>query len=362
LSAITVRPWSEDEFATGQTLWSELLVRSDANPLFMSWDWQWRWWEHHRGALGGRLHVLAVHTEEGELIGLAPFYSRTTRVGGVIPITRLEFLGSAWRDDRAAFSEYLDLIVDRARISDAAGAIVDWLRAARFWQDAVFACVRSSSVAARLATEQLSALAHVREADPFEAHCIALPASAAVYARGLSPAVRRKTYGQRRRIEPVSVSPVTESTLEAAFQRLDAYTARRWTRQVLSTPSRRFRADFAQAMARRQALQMTELASAGDPQSVMYNVRLGSTEYYLQSGFNLERSRGVSLGYLHFGYAIELACAAGVQRLDLLGGVGLHRDYKRDFGTQRERLASLHIIRSPWLRALYALHRKLMMF
>ena len=42
----------------------------------------------------------------------------------------------------------------------------------------------------------------------------------------------------------------------------------------------------------------------------MYNVRIGTLEYNIQSGFDAT-IKGVSLGYLHFGFAIEQACRDG---------------------------------------------------
>jgi CelD/BcsL family acetyltransferase involved in cellulose biosynthesis len=115
---------------------------------------------------------------------------------------------------------------------------------------------------------------------------------------------------------------------------------------------REFHRQFAAHMAERGALRVSELKHEGATISVVYDVRLGDTEYNLQSGFQHE-TRGISPGYLHFGYCIERACRDGLTRFDFLAGSGLHRDYKRDFGTVNTRIGTSQVIRSPALSWLY---------
>jgi len=106
-------------------------------------------------------------------------------------------------------------------------------------------------------------------------------------------------------------------------------------------------------MARKGALQMTELCQGDAPLSVMYNVRLGDVEYNIQSGFDVPASKGLSPGYLHIGYALEAACETGIKEFDFLAGPGLHRDYKQDFGSVRTQLLTVHVLRSAPLAWLY---------
>ena len=112
-------------------------------------------------------------------------------------------------------------------------------------------------------------------------------------------------------------------------------------------------------MERSGRLRLTRLATRHGVLSVMYNVRVGATLYYLQSGFDPARSHGLSPGYLHFGYAIEAACSEGAERFDLLAGSGRHRDYKRDLLTESVPVVTYHLARRPLSRALYAIHETL---
>jgi CelD/BcsL family acetyltransferase involved in cellulose biosynthesis len=87
--------------------------------------------------------------------------------------------------------------------------------------------------------------------------------------------------------------------------------------------------------------------------SVMLNLRVSGTEYYLQSGFDPATARGVSPGYLHLGHAIEAACRDGILHFDFLAGPGLNREYKRDFAATPSNLQTLQIVRRRSLRVLF---------
>ncbi len=98
--------------------WNELLQSSRADCLFLTWEWAATWWKY----LGapGRLIVLAVRHQAttGELIALAPFRLRPSRLLHKQPFPVLEFLGSGF-----VGSDYLDLIVRQGYESDAVEAL-----------------------------------------------------------------------------------------------------------------------------------------------------------------------------------------------------------------------------------------------
>src|SRR5690348_1821856 len=56
-TGLLARTWTSAEFETSKGAWDQLLALSDADPLFMSWDWQWRWWKHHAYYLDATLHL-----------------------------------------------------------------------------------------------------------------------------------------------------------------------------------------------------------------------------------------------------------------------------------------------------------------
>ncbi len=350
-----VHMWSAEEFAAAKATWDDLVARSDADPLFMSWDWQWRWWKHDQAVLDATLRLVGVY-EGDRLLGLAPFYSHAVVSRGMLRARRLELIGMAWRDPRAIFSEYLDIIADREYRAEVVAAIGRWLAAQPFWDDLALCCCKRGSVASQLVVEQLARWTYIREVDPMEGWCAHLHSSFEDYLRALRPSVRRRLFNHRRKLAEPQVVYSSAEDLADSFRTLWSLSGVRWGR---SPPAHvcNFHIDIASELARRGELRLSRLRTVNGTRSVLYNVQRAGTVYYVQSAFNPAGAQGLSLGYLHFGYAIEAACSEGAKRFDFLAGRGLHRDYKRDFMTDVVPMVSYHVVRRAFARGLYAAYQ-----
>src|SRR5215471_1856764 len=62
--------------------WAELARRSGDGGLFRGPAWLWPWFKHFGPALDASLHVV-VGWEGSRCVGLAPFYERSAKLGGV---------------------------------------------------------------------------------------------------------------------------------------------------------------------------------------------------------------------------------------------------------------------------------------
>jgi CelD/BcsL family acetyltransferase involved in cellulose biosynthesis len=351
--ALRVRFWNAEEFAASRDAWQRLVADADVDPLFMSWDWQHCWWTHHAAYLGAKLHLLGLYTEGGELVGIAPFYAHEVLHRG-LRIRRMELLGLAWRDDATAFSEYLDVIARRGYADAVLACVARWLRSEPHWHDLALPYLKPGSLALRLAREHLTGIAEVREVDELAGYNVNLPASFAEYTRRLKSGVRRKLLHQRGKLGEIGVVQVAAHEVGGTLGLLRELGAQRWGDK--GERLHRFNMDFAAWQAEAGGLRLTKLTSAGRTLSIMYDVRIGNTEYYLQSAFDPAASHGLSLGYQHIGYVLERACQEGIVRFDFLAGKGRHRDYKRDLAQECSTLVCCHVIRSGWLRALYRAH------
>jgi hypothetical protein len=354
---LRLRAWSMEEFAASGEAWSNLLGRSTANPLFMSWEWQWNWWRHHAEPLRGELLILAAYDSVSRLVGIAPLYLHRGSHRG-LSAGRVESLGSSWRGDVGVFSEYLDLIADGAYEDAFIAAVAGYLLDDPRWSDFVFANTRVDGLAARLMQRHFSATQYVRSADPLVAYTAQLPGSFDQYVRSLNRATRRRVWNHRKKVQGAELHCVAGEDVPRAFDQLNRFHAVRWGNAHYLGLYRAFHQWFADAMSRRYALRMSELRWGSQALSIMYNVRIGATEYNVQSGFDPTAGRGISPGYLHFGYCIERACAEGVRDFDFLAGPGRHREYKTDFCTEKTRMMTLQSIRSHWLAWLYRKYDK----
>jgi CelD/BcsL family acetyltransferase involved in cellulose biosynthesis len=350
---IEVRSWTEAEFLGARSEWNALLARSAADPLFMSWVWASTWWRHHRSlGTGVELNLLAAY-DGGELVGLAPLYLHRATVRRPIAARRLELVGNAWRDARAAFSEYLDVIAVRGQETGVAAAFELQLQQDARWHECVLAYVPGSGVSAAFAQGALAAGARVRAVDPLDGRRIALPTTFEAYLAQLSSDTRRKLYNHRRRSESLRIEYASAEDVPAYLEDLHRLRATRWGEQGGSDVLRVFQKDVALEFAASGALRLSRLTVDGRVLSVLFDLRAGDCEYYLQSGFDASAAQGLSPGYLHLGYAIEQAIADGQKSFDLLGGGGLNRDYKSDLQATNVPMTCIQIVRAPWLRALH---------
>jgi len=341
--------WTEEELLASRDSWQALLARSPADRLFMSAHWLQCWWRHHAQVLEAQPCVLAVHSQAGELVGLAPLYSRAARQLRVVRTRRLELMGNAWRDSRAVFSEYLDVIAAAGQEEAVRAALAEWLLKDGGWDELVLSNVRGDSVAARLASD-LSGHALVRSPESMLAWSLELPATFDEFAAQLASNTRRKLLHQRAKLDDASFRELPRESWGDALARLETLVAGRWG------PAGDSRRSFHESIIETLepgAVRISELRSGSRCVSIMLNLRAGDTEYYLLSGFEPAFARGLSPGYLHLGFAIEAACGDGLRRFDLLAGHGLNRDYKRDFTAGATALSSFHVVRHGPLRALF---------
>ena len=353
ISAIDcVRVWTEEEFAAAGPAWGALLARSDADPYFMGWDRQWLWWQHHKVPLRGRLSIIACYAGR-ELVGLAPLYLRAATHRSVLRANRLEMIGSAFRAPGVVFSEYLDLIADRACTDAVVGAVARHLLDDDRWSDLVIANSPAEGAAAAMVRWHLGREISVREVDPLESYRVALPSDFAIYLASLTSGARRKIWNHRAKLRDAELAVADAENVGQVFDLLEGFHQRRWKAPMYAGVGRAFHDDLTAVMVQRGALRMSTLYSAGQPIAAMHNIRIGETEYNIRTGFDADFVAGVSPGYLHFGYCLEAASRDGIRQFDFLAGEGRHRQYKKDFGATEFPLRTFHALRSPQLKLMY---------
>jgi CelD/BcsL family acetyltransferase involved in cellulose biosynthesis len=354
LAIAELRWWTEEKFRTSEAEWQDLLARSDADPLFMSWAWQWLWWCHHSRLLKSRLYLIAAYTRDGQLVGLAPFHLHRAAHRKPLSAMRLEIIGSTWRDATGAFSEYLDFVVDRRFEDVFLETLANFVMRRHDWSDLVLANSKRHSVAARFVHQHLKPICYIREADPLVAQLAVLPQSFDNYVQTLNSGVRRKVYRQRTKLVGTQFSAVTRERVGEVFNLFNHFHERRWGRTLFRDSLLDFHTEFALLCADRGALRMSILSVEGSPISAIYDVRIGKVEYNIQCGFDTSLA-GISPGYLHFGFSMEAACRDGVSVYDFLAGDGRSRNYKSDFNTRLTELVTFQCLRGPlaWLYRFY---------
>ncbi|WP_129645581.1 GNAT family N-acetyltransferase [Peristeroidobacter agariperforans] len=354
-----VERWDESMFARARNEWTDLLNRSTADRLFLSWEWLHTWWQTFGGAHGLELRILAVRERSGRLVGVAPLYlHRATQRN--FASRRMQFIGNIWRGAATMRTEYLEFVLDTASAAEVARVLCNSLIADRSWDDLVLTDL-PLECATRKAVESSQVMQHcyLRVADSYTGYGIDTSGVFDEYVSRLSASRRRKLFVQRRKLEKqgaVVLETLPPQDFEGFAARLDRLHRCRWGKDFFVGRIRRFHAALLAGLPPGASAHLSVMTLNGMDVSAAYNVRVGTREYNLQGGFDEQAVPSVSLGLVHTGYLIEQAFREGIECLDLLVGGGKQHDFKARIADAVRRTATLHVVRAPLLQAGFRLN------
>ena len=112
---------TREGLAALEPAWNELLRSSEANSIFLTWEWITTWWQFY----GNRraLHIVVVRAKDGAIVGLAPLCRAQHRF--LLSWQTISFIGAGGD----VTPEYLDFIVRRGYEQPVVRAIVEHLLA-----------------------------------------------------------------------------------------------------------------------------------------------------------------------------------------------------------------------------------------
>ena len=353
---LTARRWSVAEWHGNVGEWQALMARSEADPLFLSFEWLSSWWDCFGDSLGQSPEVLAFY-RGAELAGLAPLYRQRVLRSGLLPARSVQMMGLAWRDPEPLISEYLDVIGAQADLPLLREACVRQMLADPAWSEFVIGFTATGTQWREAYQSCVAGERHyVRELDRSVAYQADLSGGFSAYLAGLEQSTRRSLWNLRHRLGgagEVRVETVPEEGIAAAFQELNRLHQLRWQRPAFTGRRLRFHTALSRRLVARGELALSRLQVAGKVVSVVYDIRKGTRQYNIKMAFDPSFSTRVSLGLIHLGFAMEAASAQGVKLYDLLAGPGRANDYKRHLSQERRALSCVQMLRGPLLPRLY---------
>lgn len=331
----------ESDFIALGKEWNSLLQGSDANNVFLTWEWISNWWENFGGEK--TLCVLAVIRDEG-LVGLVPLYLRQRLFYGMVPIRELLFLGTG----ETVRSEYLDIIA-RPRDYDAVTReVFSFLQDWSGWDLAYLKDILPSSSLLRLMDHpKLIGGTEVRQ-ESDDCYYVQLPDSYEKYLSGLDRKMRRNIRNRRRKLEHnfdtnFSV-PRDREEIDQWWEAFTTLHQDRMSRKGLEGKfgdkrylnfHRKLIADLAGS----GKLFLSLLKCDGQPVAARYGFLLKGKIYDYQTGFDPAfGQQGVMQALVS--YVIEEAISQGNREFDFLAG---GEKYKRRFSNRIRRIQSLTI-------------------
>jgi CelD/BcsL family acetyltransferase involved in cellulose biosynthesis len=349
----------EDEtwFRSARSVWNALLAGSRANPLFLDWDWQYRWWQHFGESLGARPAIVVARNRMGAMLGIAPFLVRSSAGKRPWRVTQLAPVGNVWRQNVGEVTEHVDWIVRADCESSVQAAIASYLAALPEWDELLLSYTSADSVAARAVLALADAThCYVRREQPLEHYSVDTTKTFEEFVRQLGPSTRQRLQQRRKllgNLGTIALVAATADNLSAQLDKLDRLSRHRWG-QGFGKAMRGFHEDVAQAMLATDRLRFSTLEVDGRPISAQFDVRAGDAVYNVRSAIDTSFHRKLSPGLLHLGYAIEAACnTPGVGRYELLAGPGKRTNFKREIATATGSFLSLQLIRRPREKLLF---------
>lgn len=345
---LKVRHLEETEWASFQHEWNSLLETSDADRLFLSWDWITLWWQFFRSPPEESLLILAVYDGDA-LIGMAPMIIGVIQRRVGLRVRSAQLVGYRLDGREGMLSEYLDVVATRGRESEVRAAILEslikshgcgevvigWSLQAQAWT----ACTRQT-LWQRLRLDSPNRSYQVDLANGFEA-----------YLARLGSSTRRSVFNLRRRLEQlgkVEFLVASASECAAALDDLNRLHSARWGSQAFKGRKLEFHRELIDRWKDLGQIVISRLLVAGVCVSVLYDIRVGERQYNIQMGFDASVEPKVSLGLIHLGYAIEQASNQGVRIYDFLGGGGKTSDYKKNLASSSHSVHTIHVLNGFW--------------
>ena len=357
MNSLSTRQWSIQEWLDRESAWDSLLARSDADALFLSWQWLTHWWRCYGGALALIPHILAFYRDE-QLVGLAPLYQRLIWRAAVVPARSVQVIGHTWRDPGPLISEYLDVIAAPDDLEAVRHECVRALLGEPAWTELVI----GFTAAGQQWRNEFSCGAppghYVRELDRSVSYHADLAHGFAAYLKALGQSTRRSVWSLRKRLQEEQGNVRLEfladpEEIDGGFTDLNRLHILRWGRPAFAGERLDFHKTLAAQLAARGELAVTRLRVGGRAVSVLYDIRKGARQYNMKMGFDPGLTNRLSLGLVHFGYAMEAAAERGVTLYDFLAGPGQSYDFKRNLGQIRRDLSCVQMVRGRCLAALY---------
>ena len=315
--------------------WDNLLERSVNAPFFMRHTYQSIWWKY----LGNDdLVLIAIRTDEGQLVGLAPLYAKTNAAGQ----RELTFVGCV------DVSDYLDLMVDGDYVDDVYNALLNCL--AELSWDKMYLCSLSEKSLTHTRFAELIGERdwnnEVREQDVCPV--ITLPDSWDDYLAGIK---KKQRHEIKRKIRKIENEAETRWYVIESVDEIDEAMDRFIVLHQKSTQDKedfwsdnliQFFKELTHRLAEEGWLKLYFIEVNGVDAAAMLCFDYKNEFLLYNSGYDPEQFAQLSPGNVLTSYTIQHAIELGRSRYDFLRGDEV---YKFRFGAEAETVFDLEAFR-----------------
>jgi len=324
-SVLSIRVVSKlEEFSGLADQWNALLAQSSSNNLFLTWEWLYTWAKNYLGE--DQLFILLI-SEEGQPVGIAPFYIRKVRYYRFLNLRQIEFLGSG-----EVCSSYLDLIVQEKKRKQIIRALYAHLygEAKRLWDLLYLAEVPVESTSIDVLYDLAQEDGKVIEMVGYTCcPLIKLNGNVEDFLKGISPNERYNLRRKSKRLQQAGHVEYSRVSSDEEIQKeMDTFIKlhqMRWEQKGFggAFKSQRFltfHREISSIFSKIGWARLDFLILNGEKLAGNYGYRYNNRYYFYLPGLNPFLFPEVSPGILLLFYCIKLAIQEECAEIDLLRG------------------------------------------
>lgn len=347
---------TDAEFDALEVQWLDLETRAHSRGPFVSWHWLHGWWREIGHPVGYDLRIITVR-HCGRLVGVGPYYLDEDRFGAKL----LRSLG-----DTLVGSEYLDMVHDADHADAVAEAISVALQSGAGVDAIMLYDLDGGSPVVQRLCQRTAGLVGLE----LEGHelmpCVRIAGDYEAYSKTLSSNMRYNLRRKQRKLAQVFpeyrfrvVDAVDD--LPHSLTALFRLHRRRWATKGkpgnFSRPEvQAFHRRVAPALLTSGVLRLYLLEmSPGTIGAVLYCLRRGDREFYLQAGMDPEYG-SVAAGFCLMKLVIERCANEGIVEFDMLRGT---ESYKRHWANAEHTTVRVSCARATPKGLLWAGRRRL---
>lgn len=328
-----------------------------ADPLFNCVIWLKAWWQ--KWGEGFELNIAVLTKVGGGTVCKIPLYIDPFKFKNIIPVRRLQFIGTNYQNITTPRAEYLAFSTQKGYEN----SMVYGLQAleALKWDEFVARDVikgGSTDLAITRWAKDNNWLVRVIHSDT--AYSINTTTTFEEYKKKLGSNTRLKLINRRKLLDTMGELKVENyfpNRVSEFFDLLSAFHEKRWgdtfSKQTISFHKEVMKSCQPGGL----EIELSVLSVNGVRESVMFNYVLEGRIYNISSGFNENFHKKIAIGILHFGFLIESAFKnPKINTFDFLAGYGKNSNYKSRLATDTMQLHSIQLVRSYKLRLLYKIN------
>ncbi|QUM85351.1 MULTISPECIES: GNAT family N-acetyltransferase [unclassified Moritella] len=336
-----IKEWSE--FEALKEDWQNLLEQSDANHIFLNWEWIDCWRKSQSTAINP---LIIVIKNSQQTLAIAPFYIQEYRLANLLTYQSLRFVG-----DQNSGSEYSNFIVKAERCLDLKSMLWAYLLSPDiklYWDFIWFTNVASWTAGGTTLLESLEAV------KPLHYHCrtvefaqVVLGGLTAEILPNLSKSLRTNIRQTRCRLDKIGPWQVKASRedddIGEHLEKLFTLHNKHWQHLGRGTFQRRpelvnFYRNFVPLASQKGWLRLLRLESGGEVQAMQLGYVFNDQFLAIQEGYNPDYVSGIGQVLRYFSY--KSCKQEGVHCYDFLG---VYTDHKRRWLAEKKHGKNLFI-------------------